>query len=81
MTINDFINESLCRSSDRIIIIGTTKNSICHEIHKMFDSRNPRCKDGIPDCVKDETIDSIWREKDGSIILSFVTEKVLHNYL
>lgn len=83
MTINDFVNNSPFKLPDHIIVYGVTDNDRCHEIHKVYDSFHPKCKNGMSDLVKNATLDSISasRIETGAIVLTFVTEQFLHEYL
>lgn len=82
MTINDFVNHSPFIIPEHIIVYGNTENSVCHETHKMYDSEHPKCQDGMSDLVKNATLHRICPSRDGgALILEFVTDEILYDYL
>ena len=83
MTINEFVNNSPFKIPEHIIVYGETSNDVCHEIHKVYDSQNPRCKDGMSDLVKNMQLHSISgsRWDPDALVLCFVTDRILNEYL
>lgn len=83
MTINEFVNNSPFQIPDHIIVYGHTKNRVCEETHKVYDSRHPKCQDGMTDLVKNATLSGICTSHwyPDALVLHFVTEDILNYYL
>lgn len=82
MTINEFVNNSF-NVPDHIIVYGITENHIAHETHKVYDSYHPKCSQGMSDLVKNATLASVSGSslERGALVLTFVTDKFLYEYL
>ena len=84
MTINEFVNNSPFKIPDHIIVYGITENHIAREVHLVYDSYHWKCSQGMSDLVKNATLDSVGASSHlypDALVLTFVTDKFLYEYL